>query len=275
MSAPKRKSSMFDELVIAEKLLSSKSKVSKEATNVELNKVWAQFDKKSAESVDKKELQQQIDNCHKENSLWVLRKTPNIKDYYNINSVLGHPGQYGVVRSAIRKSDNEQFACKILSKHRFRDKKIKQSFFEDIRVEVYLLSATSDHPNIVECYYVFEDIQNVYMIMSCCNGGELFDRIQSDEGFNEQQASVLFKQMVMATYYVHSRGVAHCDLKPENFLFRNKSAQSPLVLIDFGMAKIVQWRKYYKRMNGMTYFNIHFTFYIFRSLTVFCSLYRI
>ena len=242
--------SMFNDLVVAEKLIASKSKVSKEATVIELNKLWKNFDA----GANLKELEQQIANCQLNNSTWVLRKTPSIKDYYKINKVLGHPGQYGVVREAVRKSNNEKLACKILSKHRFRDKKIKKSFFEDIRVEVYLLSASSDHPNIVRLYEVFEDIQNVYMIMSCCDGGELFDRIQSDEGFNEMQASILFRQMVSATYYVHSRGIAHCDLKPENFLFCDKKENSKLVLIDFGMAKIVQWRKYYKRMNGTPYY---------------------
>jgi len=255
MATPLKTDSMFSDLVVAEKLIASKSKVSKEATVVELNKLWKDFDENGKNSnANTKEVEQQIANCHLDNSSWVLRKTPSIKEYYKINSMLGHPGQYGVVREAIRKSDGEQLACKILSKHRFRDKKIKKSFFEDIRVEVYLLSASSDHPNIVQLYQVFEDIQNVYMIMSCCDGGELFDRIQSDEGFNEIQASNLFRQMVSATYYVHSRGIAHCDLKPENFLFHDKKKDSKLMLIDFGMAKIVEWRKYYKRMNGTPYY---------------------
>eukprot|EP00484_Ammonia_sp_Unknown_P023337 CAMPEP_0197046296 /NCGR_PEP_ID=MMETSP1384-20130603/22013_1 /TAXON_ID=29189 /ORGANISM="Ammonia sp." /LENGTH=550 /DNA_ID=CAMNT_0042478053 /DNA_START=59 /DNA_END=1711 /DNA_ORIENTATION=- len=239
-------------LVVAEKLLWSKSKVSAEATCVELNKIWKGFAKIS--DVDQKEIESQIQNCTKAESNWVLRRTPSIKRFYMLENTLGQPGQYGVVKKAKQIGTNKELACKILSKHRFRDKNIKSSFFEDIRIEVYLLSATSDHPNIVECFEVFEDIQNVYLIMSCCSGGELFDRIQSDETFNEVTASTLFRQMVSAVYYVHQRGIAHCDLKPENFLFRNKSKDSPLILIDFGMAKIVQFRKYYKRMNGTPYY---------------------
>ena len=223
---------MFDDLVIAEKLLHSKHRVTKEAKLSELNKKWKALDDQS--EVDQKEMESQIANCTQPNSLWVLRKTPPITRYYRIKGVLGHPGQYGVVRTAVRFSDNKEFAVKVLQKKRFQDKQFKKSFFEDIRVEVYLLSATGDHPNVVECYSVYEDIKSVYLVMCCCNGGELFDRIQSDELFNEQEASKLFRQMVSATYYVHQRGVAHCDLKPENFLFRNKSKDSPLCLIDFG-----------------------------------------
>ena len=151
--------SMFNDLVVAEKLIASKSKVSKEATVIELNKLWKNFET----GTNSKELEQQIANCQLNNSAWVLRKTPPIKDYYKVNAI-GHPGQYGVVREATRKSNNEKLACKILSKHRFRDKKIKKSFFEDIRVEAYLLSASSDHPNIVRLYKYLK-ILSIYTLL--------------------------------------------------------------------------------------------------------------
>jgi len=246
------KKSMFDELIYAEKLLASKDKVTAKASLGVLNKLWTPF---AAEcKVDADELEQQIKNCASERSKWVLRKTPPIAEQFRIKKVLGNPGQYGVVRSAVRISDKKPFAVKILSKKRFRDGKVRQSFFRDIRIEVYLLWATSDHPNIVECVAVFEDASNVFLVMSCCDGGELFERIQADEGFNEAQASTLFRQMLSATYYAHQMGVAHCDLKPENFLFRSRAKASPLCLIDFGMAKIVEWRKYYARMHGTPYY---------------------
>ena len=84
--------------------------------------------------------------------------------------------------------------------------------------------------------------------MTHCSGGELFDRIQKDDGFSEKKAASVMKQMISAVYYLHSLGIAHCDLKPENFIFRNQSEESDLYLIDFGMAKVVRWREYYKRM---------------------------
>ena len=227
-------STAFEELVEAEKLLNSKenAKVSPKDIVSGINKVWSQFSDES--HVDQRELTQQMKQCTAEHSSWVLRRTPPIDEHFAISSVLGNPGQYGVVKTAVCLSDKQKFAVKILNKNRFKDSKIKRSFFEDIRTEVYLLSATADHPHIIECCSVFEDVDNVYLIMSRCNGGELFDRIQSDEGFNEVQASNLFRQMVSAVYYVHQKNVAHCDLKPENFLFRNKNKDSPLCLIDFG-----------------------------------------
>jgi len=255
------KKSMFDELVFAERLLASKAKVTEKASMGVLNKLWAPFtfakgSKSKSKVPSETELEQQMRKCASAQSPWVLRQTPPIRELFGIGAVLGHPGQYGVVRSAVRLSDNKRFAVKILSKERFSKEtlKVRASFFRDIRVEVYLLWATSDHPNIVECAAVFEDARDVFVVMSCCDGGELFDRIQGDEAFSEAQASTLFRQMLSAVYYAHQLGVAHCDLKPENFLFRDESAASPLCLIDFGMAKIVEWRKYYNRMHGTPYY---------------------
>merc|ERR1712038_755004 len=70
-------------------------------------------------------------------------------------------------------------------------------------------------------------------------GGDLFDRLdaQPDEHYNEAQCARLVKQMLSAVRYIHSKGIIHRDLKSENFLFQDTSADSELVLIDFGLSK--------------------------------------
>ena len=40
-----------------------------------------------------------------------------------------------------------------------------------------------------------------------------------------------------ALTYLHSLGVVHRDLKPENLVFSQKSLDSPLKIIDFGISK--------------------------------------
>ncbi|VDO15625.1 unnamed protein product [Rodentolepis nana] len=44
-------------------------------------------------------------------------------------------------------------------------------------------------------------------------GGELFDRIVDRGSFTEKDASDLIRQVLLATEYMHSRGVVHRDLK--------------------------------------------------------------
>lgn len=72
--------------------------------------------------------------------------------------------------------------------------------------------------------------------MELCTGGELYDDLINREQYTERDAAKLFFQMVASIAYVHRRGIAHRDLKLENFIFQSKSENSPLKLIDFGMS---------------------------------------
>jgi len=122
------------------------------------------------------------------------------------------------------------------------------------------MAEVHNHPSIIEIKCVYESIDKLYIIMTACTGGELFERIQMDDGFSERKASRIFADMLSAIYYIHSKGIMHCDLKPENFIFKRKTASpsgdniDAIKLIDFGMAKVVHWRKYYRRMNGTPYY---------------------
>merc|ERR1719506_2760457 len=84
--------------------------------------------------------------------------------------------------------------------------------------------------------------------MELCTGGELFDRIveeaekHADEGkegiaFDEKGAATYMQQILGAMRYLHDNNFVHRDIKPENFLLQNKSRDSPLKVIDFGLAK--------------------------------------
>lgn len=44
-------------------------------------------------------------------------------------------------------------------------------------------------------------------------GGELFDRIKQEGQFCEQSAVLVFKQILEAIEYLHSRNIVHRDLK--------------------------------------------------------------
>jgi calcium-dependent protein kinase len=59
-----------------------------------------------------------------------------------------------------------------------------------------------DHPNIVRLYETYEDQINVYLVLEVCEGGELFDRIVN-KGFTEDEAKVLFQQIMRSLYYCH------------------------------------------------------------------------
>jgi len=226
----------------------------------DLEKVWAPLMKWEREGFD---IKQQINNCRNEKSRWVFRQTPPLGRFFKTWKILGSPGQSGVCKEAIGirgELEGKKVAIKTVSKYKYRSGKLAKMFYDDLRNEVRLMrmSSSTNHPNIIKVYVVYEDIRDLHIVMQHCSGGELFDRMSSEgvgsKKFSEKDASKLVRQILLPVHHLHKLGIAHCDLKPENFLFESKKHNAKLKLIDFGMAKIIHWRKYSKRMNGSPYY---------------------
>jgi len=93
-----------------------------------------------------------------------------------------------------------------------------------------------DHPHIARLEQVVETDYEIHLVMEHLQGGELFDRIVERGRYTEVDGQGATRQMLLAVAYLHAQGVAHCDLKPENFLYERKDSDF-LKLIDFGFAK--------------------------------------
>ena len=75
--------------------------------------------------------------------------------------------------------------------------------------------------------------------MELAEGGDLFDKIESDLGVGEDVAHLYFSQLISAVTYMHSKGIGHRDLKPENILL---SAEGNLKIADFGLATLFEYK---------------------------------
>ena len=73
--------------------------------------------------------------------------------------------------------------------------------------------------------------------MELLQGGELFDRIVSQQKFSEGQAAELMGKILSAVKYLHKHGICHRDLKPENFLYQDNKEEAEIKIIDFGLSK--------------------------------------
>ena len=82
------------------------------------------------------------------------------------------------------------------------------------------------------------------MLMEYLEGGDLFDYISSLHNeyekrmfkFDINTVREIFKQIIEGIEFCHNKNIYHFDLKPENFVFTDKS-KSSIKIIDFGLAK--------------------------------------
>ena len=148
---------------------------------------------------------------------------------------LGHDelgrGQYGRVVRATHVSDRgAAFAVKICDA-----KRMGASAAADLRREVAILSALR-HAHVVRCYDCAEEKGAVFIVLELVAGGELFDRLVERTRYAEAEARACARVLLDALAYVHSRGVAHRDVKPENLLLASRANDHDVKLADFGFA---------------------------------------
>jgi calcium-dependent protein kinase len=157
-------------------------------------------------------------------------------DYSMAHETLGE-GFNGSVILANNKTTGRKFAVKSL-KLSGVDPEKKQQLADE--AGIYL---SMDHPHVARLVDVYESEDALSLVMECCEGGELFERVSERKRFSEVDAAKSTSQMLLAVNYIHSCGVVHRDLKLENFLYERKEGKGAdfLKLIDFGFSKI--WEK--------------------------------
>lgn len=72
-----------------------------------------------------------------------------------------------------------------------------------------------------------------YLALELANGGELFDFIAQTGKFSEDVARYYFHQLCDAFEYLHSNGVSHRDMKPENVML---DSDFNIKVADFGFS---------------------------------------
>mmetsp|Transcript_18511 Transcript_18511/g.47597 ORF Transcript_18511/g.47597 Transcript_18511/m.47597 type:complete len:395 (+) Transcript_18511:114-1298(+) len=99
------------------------------------------------------------------------------------------------------------------------------------------------HSNVLGLRDVLEDDENYYIVMERCDGGELFDFLQTETDVPERECKRIMREILEAVDHIHSKGLIHRDIKPENIMFHNstldpqtpkdKQQKKAVKLIDF------------------------------------------
>lgn len=162
--------------------------------------------------------------------------TEDINKTYNLGAQIGTPGNFGRAVRATKTDTKEICCCKIVNKARFHHVGRLHRIWEDMRQEISILRELN-HENVVQFKDVFETRNELQIVTELCDGGELFERISRKGSYSEKEAAAIFAQLLQGIAYMHEKEIIHCDLKPDNFLFKDKTETSTIKIIDFGMSK--------------------------------------
>lgn len=148
---------------------------------------------------------------------------------YTLEQEIGRGGM-GIVYEAIRKSDNEVVAIKMILKGDFATKVEKERFRAEAEAARRL-----NHPNIVPIYEIGEHEGLPYFCMKIIRGQTLSEKLVRGPMLPRKAAEIM-ASISDAIKYAHEQGVLHRDLKPSNIILDQKGIPH---LADFGLAKAI------------------------------------
>lgn len=96
------------------------------------------------------------------------------------------------------------------------------------------------HPNIVTCEALEHTSTGRYLVMDYCEGGTLRTLMEEDRRLSLPQSLKLVADVLAGLEHAHSRGIVHCDIKPENLLLNVRSNGWTARISDFGIARLAQ-----------------------------------
>lgn len=142
-------------------------------------------------------------------------------------AILG-AGAFG--RVSLVKYEGKCYALKALSKAHVVQSGLSTHIKREKALQVEFAS-----PFLVSLVAAFQDETTLYMLMEVIQGGEFFAFLQGKErALSEQEAKFYAGCVILGLEYMHDRGIAWRDLKPENLLL---DTAGYLKITDFGFAK--------------------------------------
>jgi serine/threonine protein kinase len=100
-----------------------------------------------------------------------------------------------------------------------------------------------DNDYVIWGIYTFHSEKFLYMVMEYMQGGDLGHVLKDLRCLTDQSTKYYLVQLILAIEYIHSQGIIHCDLKPDNLLI---NVDGCIKLTDFGLSQCNNEKLAYK-----------------------------
>uniref|UniRef100_A0A914WKZ2 non-specific serine/threonine protein kinase n=1 Tax=Plectus sambesii TaxID=2011161 RepID=A0A914WKZ2_9BILA len=164
----------------------------------------------------------------KPKSAWPESRPPCEDDFETIRLVSN--GAYGAVYLVRHRETRQRFALKKMSKQSL----MLRNQIDQVYAERDILTFT-DNPFVVSFYGSFETKHHLCMLMEYVEGGDCAALLKNAGTLPADLTRLYIAETVLAIEYLHSYGIVHRDMKPDNLLI---TAMGHIKLTDFGLSKI-------------------------------------
>lgn len=168
-------------------------------------------------------------------SAWLTRASKSVLEMHYSMDRLISKGAFARVVLGKDLHTGEPVAIKLIEKSNAPPSERKY-FEREVRI-----MQTLSHPNIVECFDVFDTRLRTRIVMEYIQGGTLGDVISNHDGpLPVRQSKAIMRDILSGVKYLHEMGTIHRDLKPDNCLLtESKAPHGPVKLSDFGLSNCV------------------------------------
>ncbi|KAK7204541.1 kinase-like domain-containing protein, partial [Myxozyma melibiosi] len=106
-----------------------------------------------------------------------------------------------------------------------------------IRHEIAALKKLN-HENVVSLIEVLDNPagDSLYMVLEWCSRGVVMNvsETATAQPYEEEQCRLYFRDLILGIEYLHSQGIVHRDIKPDNLLLNEDNV---LKIVDFGVSE--------------------------------------